>query len=208
MLKLIMLAGASLAVLTGGAFAADLQAPPAAAPYMAPAATTNWDGPYVGASVGYGWGTASGSVPGSASLSGFTLGGQAGYNFHLAEAIVAGVEGDINWNDQQGNFPGASYRINWDGSIRGRLGYDVNGFLPYVEAGIAFANATATPSGPPASTATHTGWVAGAGVEFMLADNISANLEYRYADYGTQSYSGTNVSLTDSTVRVGLNYHF
>jgi opacity protein-like surface antigen len=42
----------------------------------------------------------------------------------------------------------------------------------------------------------------------MLASNLSANVGYRYSDYGSQTYSGAPVSLTDSSVRVGLNYHF
>ena len=56
---------------------------------------------------------------------------------------------------------------------------------------------------------THVGWTVGAGAEFTLADHLSANVEYRYSDYGKQTYDSSNsVSLTDSTVRAGLNYHF
>lgn len=166
---------------------------------------TNWDGPYVGAQLGYGWGTA--SAPGhTATLSGLLVGGQAGYNFHLSDGVVAGIEGDLAWNNEQGTFSSSTTteRINWDASVRGRLGLDLGQVMPYAEAGVAFANATGG-----AYTANHTGWTVGAGAEFMLATNLSANVEYRYSDYGTQTYGGTTaVSLTDSTVRVGLNYHF
>ena len=72
---------------------------------------------------------------------------------------------------------------------------------------MAFANANSTVAGID-SSATHTGWTAGGGVEFKVADPVSLNVEYRYTDYGSQTYNGESVGLTDNTVKVGVNYHF
>ena len=188
--------------------AADLMVQPKPMTVAAAAATTNWDGFYAGAQFGYGWGNLnypSGGV--SANLTGLAVGGQAGYNFHVSDNVVAGVEGDLRWNNQRGSFPTAvTSQINWDGSVRGRVGLDLGQVMPYVDAGVAFANGTIN-SGPGYS-ANHVGWTAGVGVEYMLASNLSANVEYRYSDYGTQTYSGQQFALTDSSLRVGLNYHF
>jgi outer membrane immunogenic protein len=206
MIKLSLITGAAFVALSSGAFAADLAMPAYAPPatFSAPAAT-DWDGPYIGASVGYGWGTASTSV-GSASTTGWLIGGQLGYNFHLSDNLVAGVEGNIDWDNQSGTVGGVTIQRNWDGSIRGRLGVDLDGILPYAEAGVAFTNASG--SGLASGSNTQTGWTAGAGVEFKLSDQLSANVEYRYSDYGSASYGPVSVGMTDSTVRAGLNYHF
>jgi outer membrane immunogenic protein len=191
---------------SGGRF---LAVPSQPAPAIAPPASTDWDGPYVGATLGYGWGTTTDttSTRYNGTPNGVTFGGQVGYNFHLSDNLIAGVEGDLNWNDQQGTTTNAAtYRINWDGSVRGRLGVDLDGILPYAEAGVAFANSTVTDTAT--ASATYTGWTVGAGVEFKLADQVSANVEYRYSDYGTQTLNGDTVRLTDNALRVGVNYHF
>lgn len=143
-------------------------------------------------------------------------GAQLGYYFHFTDQLVGGIEGNIDWTNESSSFSNTtanSIRTNWDGSIRARLGWDVDSILPYLEAGIAFQNADATFFGAtPAATSvnnTHTGWTVGAGVEFMIAPQLSTNIEYRYSDYGSQTYFGpTSVHLFDNTVRVGLNYHF
>jgi len=55
---------------------------------------------------------------------------------------------------------------------------------------------------------TYTGYTVGGGVEFKVADPVSVNVEYRYSDYGDQSFAGNSVHLNDNTGKVGLNYHF
>lgn len=223
----LLLASAAVVAMSGGAMAADL-AMPGPAPAMAAPAPGNWDGPYIGANIGYGWGFADHQPaapigPGGNGFdinpSGFLIGGQIGYNFHLSDVIVAGVEGSVDWSNESGstNLIGGTttQRINWDGNIVAKLGYDAGAFLPYIDAGVAFANSTRSNTGGPASsTNTQTGWTVGAGLEYMLADNLSAFISYNYADYGTAKYNtggGPNqpsIHLTDSIVKVGLNWHF
>ena len=199
-MKFVAIAAAATAValFTGSAFAADLYVPPAAAPAAAPV-TSSWDGPYIGASVGYGWQSLADGGPTTGN--GWSVGAQLGYYAHLSDQIVGGVEGNIDWvNYAGGTTP--SYSVNWDGSLRARLGVDMGQWLPYVEAGVAFANVT--DSTATTSPEVRTGWTAGAGVEVMLADHLSGNIEYRYTDYG----AGTGSGFTDNSIRVGLNYHF
>ena len=191
----IAIAAAAFAMLSGSAMAADLYVPPAA-PAAPAVTTTNWDGPYIGATVGYNWYNSDGA----GNAQGWNVGAQLGYNFHVADQIVLGIQGDVNWIST--NFP--TNPNGWDGAIVGRLGYDAGAILPYVEAGVAFADID-FPAGAAANNSS-AGWTAGAGIEFMLADQWSANVEYRYADYG--SFGGAVGDVRDNSIRVGLNYHF
>src|SRR6185312_5656135 len=180
-----LLAAGATAALTGGAMAADLYTPPPAAPVaVAPvAAPSVWDGPYIGASVGYGWQSLA-TTPSDTTGNGWLVGGQVGYNFHVANQIVLGVEGNVDWTNSAGGTAPNSYSYDWDGSVRARLGVDMGGWMPYAEAGVAFANVT---DNTVPVTEVRTGWTAGAGVEVQLADHVTGNVEYRYTDYGAGS---------------------
>jgi outer membrane immunogenic protein len=182
----------------------------------------NWDGVYVGAFAGYGWGTVTdedglvGLVADTEyDLTGWQVGVAAGANFTVSEAIVAGIVADIAWTDLSGDSAADdfSYDVNWLGSVRGRLGFDGGAFLPYLTAGVAFANATASePVLATEDTQTHIGWTVGAGVEFAVADNVSLDLLYRYSDYGSKDYDLTTdptpLSLTAHTISAGVNFKF
>jgi outer membrane immunogenic protein len=159
----------------------------------------NWDGVYIGAFAGYGAGTFEWSD--TADVEGWLLGAAVGANFTVTDGIVAGVVGDIAWSDI-GDDDGF-FDINWAGSLRGRLGFDGGAFLPYLTAGLAVAGTEIE-----GIDATHIGWTAGAGVEFAATEDLSVDLLYRYSDYGTQSYNGTDVSLNTHQVTIGLNWHF
>jgi outer membrane immunogenic protein len=181
-------------------------------------ASGNWDGAYVGVFAGYGWGTVTQEITDDVftgddlDVNGWQVGVTVGANFTISEALVAGLVADIAWNNASGEDTDfdTTFDVNWSGSLRGRLGFDGGSFLPYVTAGLAFANATADFDGDD-DTNTHVGWTVGAGVEFAVADNLSIDLLYRFSDYGTQTYEivpDADLSLTSHQVTVGLNWSF
>jgi outer membrane immunogenic protein len=218
-ITLTLLAGVATLGFASAAQAADLIID--TAPVVAPVVSSggNWDGAYIGAFAGYGWGTLTDEedyfgdgIGTEYDSTGWLLGVNAGADFTVSEAIVAGIAADIAWNDASGD-DGATRAsdLNWDGSVRGRLGFDGGAFLPYVTAGLAFANNTVDLGAGGADTQTHIGWTAGAGIEFAVADNVSLDLQYRYSDYGTKTYdlaTDNDFSLTSHAVTAGVNFRF
>ena len=214
-----LLAGVAVLGFASTAFAADLIVDEPAMPAMA-AASGNWDGAYIGAFAGYGWGTLTDDEGGFSppetefDLSGWTAGVTVGADFTISEAIVAGIVADVAWSDigaDGGDYGFDGSNINWQGSVRGRLGIDAGSFLPYVTAGLAFANNTVSTTFPSEDTQTHIGWTVGAGVEFAVADNVSLDLQYRYSDFGTKEYDApfpTDISLTSHAITAGINFRF
>jgi outer membrane immunogenic protein len=232
------------------AMAADMPARmPTKAPMAAPEAFYSWTGFYVGANVGGSWGkqdnslvSAAGVVvqSNSAKLNGAVGGGQIGYNWQLNQ-IVFGLEGDFDWSGQKGDGDplytspanpliagGGGFsipyrdRLEWFGTIRGRLGYAMGRWLPYVTGGWAFGHGkidgTATIAGVNTAfsgSTDYSGWTAGGGIEWAFDNRWSAKLEYLHIDFG----KGSNVAITpaanivsgkmtDDIVRAGLNYKF
>lgn len=230
-MKKILLGTVALAALgfAAPAVAADLggRAPVyAKAPAMA-VAVYNWTGFYIGAQIGAAWTKAPNSFgPGvfvpeaAADGSGMKLGGHAGYNFQ-AGSIVFGIEGDLEWANIKGNDGGVGGDINelkvdWQGSVRGRLGYALNSALIYGTGGWAFAGAKSNVLNAPTESVARTisGWTVGAGVEMMFAPNWTGRIEYRYTDFGNQDFVmpinayTERFDLTEHAVRVGISYKF
>ena len=220
MLKLGLLTAVAFGAMTVAGFAADLPAPAPVA--VAPAPVENpWAGGYIGLNVGYGPGTVSSTGAGGnpdLGVSGWFVGGQAGYNFVLSDNIVFGIEGDVNWANESGSNINVADcdMINWTGAFTGHIGVTSDALMGYVLGGVAVAgNTFETDYGNTGTTLsqtqTHVGWTIGVGAAAMVTSNISVFAEYRYSDYGTQDYLNTNttgVHLTDNSVRAGFNYHF
>jgi outer membrane immunogenic protein len=153
-------------------------------------------------------------------VSGWLAGATAGYNYQFGQAVV-GVEGDIDWSGINGSTtnlcPGGCETSNsWLATVRARLGYAADRFMPYVTGGAAFGNIRAsTPSFAETST-DNTGWTLGAGLETALVPNWTAKVEYLYVDLGSfncglncgTGLTNDNVSFHTNTLRAGVNYKF
>jgi outer membrane immunogenic protein len=201
------------------ATAADL---PRSMPYKAPAYSNayNWTGFYLGINGGGAWGNSDwNGLAVSNSPSGGLVGGTAGYNWQAAGSPwVFGLEGDIDWTDISGstNCFGLTCQTknSWLGTVRGRVGYAWDRFMPYFTGGAAFGDIKATVPAFVSSSSTNVGWTVGGGVEGAIAGNWTAKLEYLYVDLGDTTCSAlacgvaTNVDLRTSVLRAGVNYRF
>ncbi|MEI2735629.1 MAG: outer membrane beta-barrel protein [Rhodoblastus sp.] len=146
-------------------------------------------------------------------MTGFSIGGQAGYNHEYANHFVVGVETDIQWGGAKtrgvANFtdlqPGFGqglggnirYGQDWNGSTRLRLGYAMgNGALTYVTGGLAYAGMSGRIGWTSGNTVfpivgavdgsasgVRLGWAAGFGGEYPISDRMSIRSEFLYARY-------------------------
>jgi outer membrane immunogenic protein len=209
----------------------------------------NWTGFYAGLNIGGSWGRLDNSLVSTTGVVAFTNsdkidgvigGGQIGYNWQ-SNQWVFGLEADFQGSGQKGDgsffIPGVggnlalvipstsiTYedKLNWFGTVRGRVGYAFDRWLPYVTGGWAFGhgeiNGTRTTGGVSTTfsgSESYSGWTVGGGVEWAFANNWSAKVEYLYINFGdgptVPVTTGLNVvsgNLTDNIVRVGVNYKF
>jgi outer membrane immunogenic protein len=220
-MKRVLTALVSLAALTGTAAAADLPRPAPAPYYKAPvmAPIYNWTGFYIGINGGGGFGRSTWDTTGGFNTSGGLVGGTLGYNWQAGQAVF-GLEGDIDWANINGTTNtacplGCKTTDSWLSTVRGRLGYAADRFMPYVTGGAAFGNIKATTPGFPGGSDTRAGWTVGAGLEFAVAQNWTVKAEYLYVDLGKFNcglscsvFTTDNVSFTTNIVRAGVNYRF
>jgi len=222
-MKKFLLATSALALMTGSALAADLPTRAAPAdPVAAPPAFT-WTGFYVGANAGYAWGTArlrdNDGDGVSGRFNGALGGAQIGYNFQSGD-LVFGVETDIQATGISRSLTGGDTtvksEIQYLGTVRGRIGMSFDNIMPYVTAGLAYANNKISVSEGGislSSTKTHFGWTVGAGVEAYLGSGWSVKGEYLYVDLQNKRYfanfdGGFRARSDFHIARVGVNYRF
>lgn len=207
LVKTILLAGVATVAVAGAAVAADPIRPVPVTP-IAPVVTAyDWSGFYAGVNAGYGWTEAYGPAGvGFTSVNGLFGGAQIGFNVQH-DAVVFGVEADIQASGLSQTVTGTTVSLDYLGTVRARVGVDVgNGILPYLTAGLAYGQARVDV--PPVETQFHSGWAVGGGVEFKLQEAVSLKTEYLYVDLGERAYAGGNAGLRGHTFRVGANFHF
>jgi high affinity Mn2+ porin len=215
----------------------------------------DWNGWYLGGHLGYAWGRSewnaastagiepplTGSFSVTQNLNAWSANGsyfagfQAGYNLALS-SIVLGVEADVSFPSlmtgtstiEAPRIGAAAYseRTFASGTVRGRIGYAFDGFLPYVTGGFAWAfgqrtweqleripeSGTPDPDEAEERFLWRLGWALGAGIEFPFAPHWTAKAEYLFTDFGHHDTTfpaaaqQINANLTGSQVRFGLNY--
>jgi outer membrane immunogenic protein len=165
----------------------------------------SWAGPYLGANLGYAWGSVDHNPT---KPSGFEGGVQGGYNWQTGPWVF-GVEGDIQATGAEDTFAPWKFSNPWFGTLRGRAGYAFNNILFYGTGGLAFGELRGETFGLSESHTT-AGWTAGVGAEFGLAPNWSAKIEYLYVGLSNENFTVTGQSngYRFGLVRAGVNYHF
>lgn len=232
----------------------------AADPVTQPDLAYDWTGLYVGVHAGIGGGTfdhefsrpddplqelAAIRITEGITAFGAFGGAQIGYNYRFGPNWLVGAEADfsisgIRARDSQStdlDSGGDTYerevetRIDWFGTLRGRLGYAMDNFLIYGTGGAAYGRieTSASERGTDGFGAdgysnsfsfsdTKVGWTAGAGFEYGLTEKITVKTEYLYVDLGSIDTSGfnevhsavgrTSVDTAIHTLKAGLNYRF
>jgi len=192
-----------------------------------PAPVWSWTGFYVGINGGGAFGNSAWSTSvsstGSFNTTGGVVGGTLGANVQ-ASHLVLGIETDIDGSTISGSttrgggcIPNCQTSDGWLGTTRGRLGYAWDRVLLFATGGAAYGDLKATIPGVGTNTSTQFGWTAGAGVEFALAQNWTAKVDYLYLNLQNGSCTTVcvgapvmpiGVSFNANIVRGGINFKF
>lgn len=228
-MKKYIFAAALLAASISGAKAADVVV-------QEPVAIYSWSGVYVGAQIGYAWGKSHFVDEDDDRIDydprGAFGGIYAGYNYEFANGVVLGVDADANFSgierDAQLTFGGdsepdpdhvANAKLRYTAAIRGRVGYAMDRFLPYIAGGVSFTELKfdldhdGTGDWDFQNKKSFTGWNIGAGLDYAMTDNVILRAEYRYTDYGhknfTMNWAGdSKINLKTNDIRLGIAYKF
>ena len=208
--KMVMVAVALLAGVSGTAWANGTEMPPPApamytpppapveAPAPPPVVEIKKSGPYISGAVGIGFASLEDDFGDLDLDSGLVLNGAVGYNFGSArlEAAVGYQSHDLSDYDGEDVslltvMANAYYDFDTDSSVR-----------PYIMAGAGVANAETSWDDDDESVFA---WQVGAGLGFEIADNTTLDLGYRYLK---PSEFDNDVEAESHNVMLGLRYQF
>lgn len=195
----------------------------------------DWTGFYVGGHMGYGEaGFGAGSNPlqdqGAFlphSATGLIGGFQLGYNRQFANRVVLGIEADSTFTSPTDgpalarSLAPFHTTIDYVGTVRGRIGYAFDRFMPYVTGGVAWGHTHINVNDGDGVTSLfpvghyQAGWTAGLGLEYAVSGNWTAKAEYDYVDLSRKTYDLSGFGLGSVNVdprihlfKLGLNYQF
>lgn len=178
--------------LAGTALAGGYVTPVGLADVAPASAEADWTGFYTGLQYGQGELTA------SRGRAGADLGDIDAFGLHLGYLhdmgqLVLGGELDYNNVDLQNGAPGSSDM--W--RLRGRAGYDMGRFQPYLALGVARLSD---------SGESETGVTWGFGGDYLLNDSVSLGLEYSRSSF--DKVAGTTLDLDADLLQIRASYRF
>ncbi len=171
----------------------------------------NWTGFYIGGQVGGAWSEyryddiSLTGEPSSQNASSITGGGHLGYNWQ-SNNLVLGVEAEFNGTDLKGSSPSFfnplvtySSKVDWYGTVVGRLGVAFNRSMLYATGGVAFADIrSAGLNGPNgvfdsfSTTSDRVGWTVGVGAAYQITPNWIAGIDYKHIEF--EKYNSTGIT--------------
>lgn len=169
-----------------------------------------------------------------ADINDLSSGKNNGFNAGNGNQLNANVDGTGN-----AYYSNSRLGLNWVGTVRARFGYNLGKFLPYITGGFAYGGLSQNGTNAYYDTSygygslssgsnsiVSTGWIAGAGAEYMVAENWSLKGEYLFTQLGgistalngfdsfspdtisSISYNAFNTgTFSYHQFRIGLNYH-
>lgn len=183
-----------------------------------PERTGDWTGAYVGLQASVVEGTSS-LDPGADvfDFSGGLYGLHVGYDFDFGRFVFGGEleydQGNVG-SELRPAFGGgdAGIILDWVARLKLRAGYDLGRTLIYATGGAARASASAVP-GPLGTSASSPGrmdgYFLGAGINYLVAENITLGAEvlmHRFGDFENSPFTDTETDLTSISLR--LEYRF
>ena len=190
-----------------------------AAAIAAPATAAEFSGPFVGAQVGWqsekmkNTDSSFGVTPIDDTVNSVTGGIYVGYDKRVADRVVIGAEAGLDFtsdDETQASAAGTTYSVDpkYSFDLTARAGYLVTPeTLIYARGGYTNARirtSLTSLAGVQIDSDNQDGWLAGAGLERLIKDNVSARLEYRYSRFSQDSDGKDH----RNRVLAGLSYRF
>lgn len=241
-MKNLLLASAAI-LAAAPAVAADL--PTKKAPPPVPVATEyDWTGIYFGGNIGWAWGNTNYNSyntvnglwvdGGSNNVNSFVGGGQVGYRYMFPQQFVIGAEASLDWSTSNSTasaqlvsnkyYEWTDYSSGLGGHVVAVGGYAWEDFLPYIKAGWAWTDSTATHfqnygtigsvAAPGAAQAEvyRSGWTIGGGLAYHFWTKWEVFGQYMYSNYGSADTNylalqrASHSSLNTNAITFGVNF--